>query len=222
MVELTKDRFTIGRFAEFNDIALEPDPQQLVSRVHCAIERDSDGWWIVDNGSVNKTFIQREETMHTVHGRALLKTGDIIRLLGQLTEKGEPIYWELTFYDPWKTQVFKVITDPPYLEYDWLQAKLFRVEGAKREEIENLRPQEHKLIRYLDQRNRANGNVAVMCTYEELISAIWGDEVGHTEAEINRLVWGLRQKIELQPKEPLFLQTVTGLGYRLLTQPLAD
>ena len=46
---LNKDRVTIGRFAEFNDVALEPDPQQLVSQVHCAVEQDSGVWWIVDN-----------------------------------------------------------------------------------------------------------------------------------------------------------------------------
>lgn len=53
-VELTKDRLTIGRFAQFNDVALEPDPQQRVTRkVHCAVERSIDGWWFLDNGSVN-------------------------------------------------------------------------------------------------------------------------------------------------------------------------
>jgi hypothetical protein len=28
----------------------------------------------------------------------------------------------------------------------------------------------------MDQHNRANGNVPVMCTYEELLGAIWGEE----------------------------------------------
>jgi len=55
-VELANDRVTIGRFEQFNDVALEPDPQQLITRkVHCAVERDTHGWWVVDNGSVNRT-----------------------------------------------------------------------------------------------------------------------------------------------------------------------
>jgi hypothetical protein len=36
--ELDKDRITIGRFDLFNDIALEPDSLQLVTRkVHCSL-----------------------------------------------------------------------------------------------------------------------------------------------------------------------------------------
>ena len=71
----------------------------------------------------------------------------------------------------------------------------------------------------MDQRNRANRNVPVMCPYDDLNEAIWGDEIDHTEAEINQLVWRLRQKIELDPSNPLFLQMVRGLGYRLETRP---
>jgi DNA-binding response OmpR family regulator len=70
----------------------------------------------------------------------------------------------------------------------------------------------------MDQRNRANGNVPVMCGYEELMVAIWGDAAGHTETEVNHVIWELRQKIEPQPNQPQFLQTVKGLGYRLETR----
>ena len=72
----------------------------------------------------------------------------------------------------------------------------------------------------MDQRNRANGNVPVMCAYEELIAAIWGDEPNHMESEVNHLAYELRQKIELDPGEPQFLQSVRGLGYRLETHPV--
>lgn len=221
-VELTKDRMTIGRFELYNDIALEPDPQQLVTRkVHCTIERDSDGWWVVDNGSVNGTFLLRDDEMVQVDGRALLKEGDSIHILGKLTEKGKPIYWKLAFSDPMGTRPGGLRRSSPsaYLEYDWLQAKLFRIERGTRQEIDNLRPQEHKLIRYMDQRNRANGNMPVMCTFEELQTALWGDEVLHTEAEINYVIFGLRKKIETDQKQPQFLETVRGLGYRLVTRP---
>ena len=106
-----------------------------------------------------------------------------------------------------------------YLEYDWLQAKLFVTDGTHHVEIKSLRPQEHKLIRYMDQRNRTNGSVPVMCTFEELLAAVWGDEPAHVEAEVNRLIYDLRHKIEPNPKDPRFLETVRGLGYRLVTQP---
>jgi DNA-binding winged helix-turn-helix (wHTH) protein len=222
-VELTKDHMTIGRYELYNDIALEPDPQQLVSRkVHCTIERDSEGWWVIDNGSVNGTFLFCDAAMVQVDGRALLREGDSIYLLGKLTEKGEPIYWKLAFSDPLGTRPAGQRRSPPsdHLEYDWLQAKLFRIENGNRQEISNLRPQEHKLIRYMDQRNRANGNMPVMCTFEELQAALWGDEVLHTEAEINYVIFGLRKKIETDQKQPQFLETVRGLGYRLVTRPV--
>jgi hypothetical protein len=222
-VQLSKERIKIGRLSEHNEVALEPDPQQLVTRVaHCAVERVGGTWWVVDNGSVNKTFLQTGHSIKIVQGRERLSDGDTIRILARLSESHEPAYWKITFHDPMKTFRAEIIPTTAYLEYDWIQARLFRVDTAIREEILSLRPQEHKLIRYMDQRNRANGNVPVLCTYEELIAAIWGDEsFGHGENEINRLVWELRQKIEPGQKEPRFLETARGLGYRLVTRPLS-
>jgi hypothetical protein len=220
-VDLAKDRVTVGRFRDFNDVALEPDPQQLITRkVHCAVECDAHGWWVVDNGSVNRTFVRQGQAMEVVNGRASITDGDVICILGRLTETGDPIYWELTFRDPLKTQRVGEDLRAAYLEYDWVQAKLFRVDGPNREEIRGLRPQEHKLIRYMDRRNRANDHVPVMCTYEEIIAAIWGNDPFHTEGEVTHLVWELRQKVETDPQEPQFLQTVRGLGYRLVTRPI--
>jgi hypothetical protein len=220
-VELATDYITIGRFEQFNDIALQPDPQQLITRKgHCALEHDANGWWVIDNGSVNRTFVRRGQTVEIVHGRTLLNEGESIRILGTLTEAGDPIYWELTFSDPLGTRPVGHAPSIAYLEYDWIQAKLSRIDSPNRQEIRDLRPQEHKLIRYMDQRNRANGNVPVMCTYEELLTAIWGEDCHHTEAEVNHLIWQLRQKLEPDSKEPRFLETVRGLGYRLITRSL--
>lgn len=221
-VELSEDRCTIGRFCEFNDIGLEPDPQHLVTRkAHCSVERDADGWWVVDNGSVNRTFLRRESAVEVVTGRTLLTDGDHIRILGRLTEGGEALYWDLTFRDPLKTQPVTHEAAPAAtvcLKYDWIQAKLFRVNGVTHREITDLRPQEHKFVRYMDHRNRMNGQVPVMCSYEELIEAIWGKDSSQTETEVVHLVWELRQKIELNPKKPQFLQNVPKLGYRLVTE----
>jgi hypothetical protein len=220
-VEITTERITIGRFPQFNDVALEPDPQQLVTRkVHCVVEHGPRGWRVLDNGSVNRTFLRRGSTMQAVQGQALLHEGECICILGRLTEGKEPLYWELTFHDPQATKEgYGEMPGEAYLEYDWVQARLFRVSGGTRQEIQPLRPQEHKLIRYMDHRNRGNGNIPVQCSYEELLTAIWGDEP-HTESDINHLVWELRRKIETDYRHPRFLETVRGLGYRLITRPL--
>jgi hypothetical protein len=219
--DLEKDRVTIGRFTKFNDVALEPDPQNLITRkAHCSVERDAEGWWVVDNGSVNRSFVRRGGEIGVVNGRVRVTDGDAIRVLGKLVEGGEPTYWELTFRDPLKTQAVNPEAEPrtaPHLKYDWIQARLFRVEGAAEQEVSDLRPQEHKLVRYMDQRNRANGRVPVMCAYEELIEAVWGKDAPQTETDITHLAWELRQKIEPDPKQPQFLQNVPKLGYRLVT-----
>jgi hypothetical protein len=215
-VEITKERLTVGRLQD-NDLPLKDDPQLLVSRTHCIVQRDAGVWWVVDNASVNGTFLKHGQSVEVVEGRLPLTEGDVIRILRKLTETGEPTYWELTFRDPQRTRPVAHVPRPVYLEYDWIQAKLFRFNGSEREEIRGLTPQEHKLIRYMDQRNRSSGNVPVMCTYEELMTAIWDEEAFHTQGELSRLVWGLRRKIELDPKEPRFLQTERRLGYRLET-----
>ncbi len=219
-VDIAEEKVTIGRFEEHNDIALQPDPQQLITRVHhCTIERSEGVWWIVDNGSVNKTFLERDGSVEVVDGKAVIGDLDTVRVLGIITDEGDPLYWEMVFNDPERTQVADIVSQLAFLRYDWIQAKLMRFDGRTRAEIPGLRPQEHKLIRYMDQRNWANGFVPVMCTYEELIQAIWDDDAyGHTEVDINRLVWELRKKIEINQKEPQFLQTVRGMGYRLITK----
>jgi hypothetical protein len=221
-VELAGTRVTVGRLREFNDIALEPDPQLLVSRqVHCLIERDGSGWWVVDNGSVNGTFLRAEptQTLARVQGRAELSDSDRICILGMLTEEGEPRYWTLTFHDPQETKWVNVgaLPRPVCLEYDWSQAVLYRVERGQKVEIRGLRPLEHKLVRYMAQRTRANGGVPVLCSYEELIEALWGEDATRTPDEVTHLVWGLRQKIEPDRAAPRLLETERGLGYRLRT-----
>ena len=59
-IELSGERVTVGRIPELNDIALEPDPEHLVTRAeHCAFELALGSWSIVDGGGVNGTFVRR-------------------------------------------------------------------------------------------------------------------------------------------------------------------
>jgi pSer/pThr/pTyr-binding forkhead associated (FHA) protein len=100
-VELEKDCITIGRMDLYNDVVLEPDPQRLIKRkVHCFVEQDGDGWWIVDNGSENPPFVRRGAEVEMVRDRAFLQEGGSILILGNLTETSEPRYWVFEFRDP--------------------------------------------------------------------------------------------------------------------------
>ncbi len=218
-MKLTENRLTIGRLEAFNDLALGPDPQQLITRkIHCALERDAGNWWVVDNASFNGTFLQHEEgEMARVNGRAELKDGDRILILGKFSEEGQPIYWKLAFSDPFGTRPAPLSSSSSsYLEYDWLQARLFRIDGRKRKEIP-LSAQEHKLVRYMDQRNRLNRAV-VLCTNEELLSALWEEQADtYPDAVLTSLVWKVREKLGSKPADQ-FIETVRGLGYRLKTR----
>jgi hypothetical protein len=221
--QLDNDRIMLGRLRQYNDVALEDDPQRLVTRIgHCAIERDAYGWWVVDNASQNRTYHKRGDKTEIVRGRSQLINHDEVHILARLPENRdeEAQYWVVKFNDPERTMKVSDLPSIAHLEYDWIEALLYRVDENGISAVDDLRPQEHVMIRFMDQKNRSNGYVAVMCTTDELIEAIWGDDgYDHTEADVTRLVYSLRRKIEGNPSDPQMLLTVRGLGYRLRTQP---
>jgi transcriptional regulator with GAF, ATPase, and Fis domain len=67
----TKERITFGRSAG-NDVVVD-DAQ--VSRTHCVLERNGDGFRVVDLGSQNGTFVNGDRVP-----QARLKAGDAIRI----------------------------------------------------------------------------------------------------------------------------------------------
>ncbi len=206
---------TIGRSKE-NDIVL-PDPYKKVSRRHCILEHNIGHWWVVDEGSANGTFVQRNEKDFLdvrSDGRLALADGDEILILGKFIEPDDYIFWHLKFRDPNQTQEVKTFQHVEALEYSLSQEKLFRKTSRNREEIK-LTPQERRLIHHMAECNYQNQHQPVMCSYEELLQAIWLEKFGHTNAEVNRLIWSIRNKIEADSGEPKFLQTVKGSGYIL-------
>ena len=101
------------------------------------------------------------------------------------------------------------------VDYDVHGGRLIVVTGAERQEI-HVRPQVHMLVRFMAERNAANGGVPVLCSNDELMNAVWGDEPMHTHTELARLVWELRRELE-----PLGATDVVvnerRRGYRLVT-----
>ncbi len=55
----------------------------------------------------------------------------------------------------------------------------------------------------------------MIVTQEQLISEVWGpDRVGDTRG-LRSYIKQLRQKLEVDPRQPKFLVTEVGVGYRL-------
>jgi DNA-binding winged helix-turn-helix (wHTH) protein len=105
-----------------------------------------------------------------------------------------------------------------HVQLDRLYWRLFRVmaSSSTRDEIPNLRPQEQQLLRFMDERNRMNNYTPVVCSYEELVAAIWhGREIEDGKADLTHLVMEVRRKVEPNPEQPLILRNVRGRGYLL-------
>ena len=97
-VGLSGERVTVGRLPDLNDIALEPDPEHLVTRAeHCAFERAGSTWSIVDGGSVNGTFVRRAGELKRVEGRLPLRNGDVVCILSSMDHQDGARYFELEY-----------------------------------------------------------------------------------------------------------------------------
>jgi hypothetical protein len=219
-IALRGDRLTVGRLPESNDVVLEPDPQRLVTRVaHCALERAGSRWSVVDGGGVNGTFVRRRGELERVRGRTPLSDGDRICVLASMAE-GHRTFFELAF----ETHVDSQATLPafdaraamrePCLRYDADAARLLLALGDREVEVA-LRPQAHRLVAYMAARNVQLGAVA-LCSHDELIHAVWGDEPFHRRLELARLFWELRRELARHGAQDL-VENVRRLGYRLRT-----
>ena len=207
----------IGRQSN-NDIVLS-DPQKRVSKHHCSIQYQNNRWWIVDKGSSNGTFLQREIDQTEIdvrsEDRVVLRSGDYILILGELDTLGQPIFWRLEFIDPGETRQVSKMQRVYSIEYSLSQQILYR-NLAHRQNSVSLGGQERALIDYMSRKNRQNGDRATLCEYDELISAVWNnDHFGRNRQHINRLVWKIRDRIELDSGEPEFLKTIVGRGYTI-------
>jgi DNA-binding winged helix-turn-helix (wHTH) protein len=215
-LDLSGERVTVGRLPEVNDIALEPDPEHLVTRAeHCAFERAGSTWSIVDGGSVNGTFVRRGDELQRVEGRRPLRNGDVVCVLASISHQGDREYFELAYEAAADSQATKAVVDQQpsqeCLSYDKEEARLVLVSGGERHEIE-IRAQGHKLVRYMAERSPA------LCTHDELMEAVWGDEPMHSREELAKLIWELRKKLEPFGAEDL-VENERRRGYRLHTCP---
>lgn len=64
------DRVRIGRLPE-NEVQID---NSSVSRLHCVLERDGEGWWLTDQGSFNGTFLNGAK----VQSRCQVRSGSTL------------------------------------------------------------------------------------------------------------------------------------------------
>ena len=51
----------------------------------------------------------------------------------------------------------------------------------------------------------------------QLYAAAWGEEYLHGTTSVENIIWRLRQKLEKDPKQPEYIKTVLGTGYKIET-----
>ena len=219
IAEQTTEEIYISIGRQSNNHIVLSDPQKKISRHHCSLQYKNNRWWIVDKGSANGTFLQREIDQPEIDVRSedaiALRTGDYILILGKLDISGKPIFWRLEFIDPGETSQVSSMQAVHTLEYSLSHHTLYRNIARRRDSV-SLGEQERCLIDYMSRKNYQNNNQPAICEYDELIQAIWeNDSFGRDRKAINHLVWRIRDKIELDSGEPQFLKTIKGRGYRL-------
>ncbi len=76
-----------------------------------------------------------------------------------------------------------------------------------------LTPTEYRLLAYLVQ------NAGQVLTFTQILQNVWGWEYQDDLDYVRVYVWHLRQKLEQDPKNPRYIQTELGVGYRFEKAP---
>ena len=49
----------------------------------------------------------------------------------------------------------------------------------------------------------------------QLYAAAWGEEYLHGATSVENIIWRLRKKLEPDPRNPIYIKTVIGAGYKI-------
>lgn len=238
LIDLAQDSLVVGRRTpDYEpDMALE-DPDSLISRRHCVLERAWGSWWVDDPGSRNGTFVRRRGDLVRVTERTNLYDGDVVCIAGVSGDGDGHLYWELRLLDPSSTASLEhepgdldpdtdeiSVDAAPYVTWDARAFRLEVVAGGERRAVE-LRKQGYDLVGHMATVNATNGHTAVVCSVDDLLAAVWGPtEDWHryrppTADNLRDIVSMVRKEIEPDPSSPQILENIRGVGYRLHTSP---
>ena len=87
---------------------------------------------------------------------------------------------------------------------------LERLEVRRGEATDRVSAKEAELLGYLLKRR------GLACKREDLLREVWGQEFVSATRTVDTHVFQLRQKIERDPKAPEWIETVHGVGYRIV------
>ena len=105
-------------------------------------------------------------------------------------------------WSPQPTDITEFTLEDLYVDF---QRRRVLVRGT---EI-HLTPTEYDLLRVLIQ------NSGQVLLHSDLLEQVWGEEYRNDLAILRVNISRLRQKIEVEPREPLYILTVPGVGYTL-------
>ena len=90
-----------------------------------------------------------------------------------------------------------------------------KIDFGKREvwvegELVKLRPTEYRLLYHLVQ------NAGWVLTYDQILTKVWGYEYRDETHYVRLYINYLRQKLEKDPANPVYILTERGVGYRFV------
>ena len=96
-----------------------------------------------------------------------------------------------------------VLYDDGYLMFD-IEARIVKVADKE----VRLSATEFDLLSFFARRP---GRV---CTFSQIFESVWGDSVMSSAENVHTFVYQLRQKLEPDPKNPIYFLSLRGIGYR--------
>lgn len=217
-VLLGVDPVRVGREAD-NDVALGPDPAQIVSREHCVIEPVGRRWWVRDLDSRNHTFIERRgeraqvDRVELLHGDAICVRADE----GTEDAADEEVgFWRLAFSDPGETQLAR---PAKWLQYYAASETVWVLGGMQLPRRVDAPPKARRMLLFLLARYRELDEPpdGVIASHAELKTVLWpedSDPQRRPDGAVANVAWELRPA--LGDDDQRLLRTETGAGYRLV------
>jgi DNA-binding response OmpR family regulator len=82
------------------------------------------------------------------------------------------------------------------------------------EEVEKLTPIQYNIVLFLIQ------NKGKVFSIEQIYESVWKEDAYNAENTVAVHIRRIREKIEINPKEPRYLKVVWGIGYKIEDLPI--